>query len=860
VWRVVLRNHQQHALRLALVCLAIAVGVAFLAATFVLTDTDRAAIASSADQAYANVAVAVQGPFSSSRLPGLAGHILLPEDVLTTVRRVSGVSQAQGEVDGYAQLVGSNGVLIGGNTSLARGISVGPVPSLRPFVLGAGRLPSTSREVVVDAQTFAAQGWHLGQSVRIVSDLPIRAFTIVGVVRSRQTADVLGATLLGFTVPEAQQLLGSEGHFSVVLCASHRGLPEDVLASRVASAIGPGYEVLTGSSFARESADFSSAGVPTFSAVLDAVFGVIMLVGALVIFNIISILVVQRRRELALLRCVGAWRSQIYRSVLGEMAVIGVLASAAGLGLGIAAAAVLRNVSNGSGAQTSAAGLDISPRTVLVSLLVGTATTILASLLPAIQASRVPPVSALRQDVIGEVAASSRRWRVTGLVVGGLGVALVAAGLLAEQGRAAEIWLVGGGMALGLFGLGRLSPLVVPPLIALVGWPLPRLVGAPGLLGRKNAMHNPRRTAATAGALVIGVALVSLLAIIASSAKASSNSQLDQSLSAGFEVVHTGTSPLTDGPSGSQALSPRVLQRLQAQPGLTVSPFEFVTFLLDGHGGYGAAVDPSTISKMISFGTLQGSVTALSHGGFAVSVQQAAPLHLTVGEHVDVALVDELPSRGSTEMQVDAIYAQGDHESGFLFSTATVSELDPSLALSAVLIRAKPGVSSREAEAAVASATKGFPDASVLNVAAVRTSEDQRIASQINLITLLLALAIIVAVLGIVNTMALSVVERTRELAVLRAVGMSRSQIVGMVQGEAAVIGAVGAACGVVLGLFLGWAFQRALSSQGLTDLMVPWTRLVVYVVAGAATGLVAGSLPARRAARVDMLAAIASE
>ena len=661
---------------------------------------------------------------------------------------------------------------------------MGPIPSLRPFVLDAGRMPASPQQIVVDAQTFASQRWHLGQRVKVVSELPARFFTIVGVVRSRQTTDVLGATLVGFTVPEAQRLLGSGGFFSVILCSSSGELAQGVLASRIKSAIRSDDKVVTGSSFSLETAAFSSTGVPTFSPVLDVVVGVILLVGALVIYNIISILVVQRRRELALLRCVGAWRSQIYRSVVGEAAAIGVLASAVGLGLGIAAAAVLRGMSNGLDAQTSAASLDINARTVIVSLFVGTATTVLASFLPAVQASRIPPVSALRQDAMGEVAESSGRWRATGVVLAGLGLALIGLGLLAEQGHAAEIWLVGCGMALALFGLGRLSPLIVPPLVAVVGWPLPRLAGAPGLLGRKNAMQNPRRTATTAGALVIGVALVSLLAIMASSARASSNKQLDQSLAADFEVVHTGTSPLSDGPSGSEAISFLVLQRLQGQPKLLVSPFEFVTFLLNGHGNYGAAVDPSTISEMISFGTVQGSVAALRHGGFAVSVQQAAALHLTVGEEVDVALVNQLPSRESTEMPVDAIYAQGDHESGFLFSSATVRQLDPSLALSAVLVRAKPGVSLHQVAHAVASATRGFPDLSVLDVAAVQAGEDQNIASQINLITVLLALAIIVAVLGIVNTMALSVVERTRELAVLRAVGMSRSQVRGMVRGR----------------------------------------------------------------------------
>jgi putative ABC transport system permease protein len=346
------------------------------------------------------------------------------------------------------------------------------------------------------------------------------------------------------------------------------------------------------------------------------------------------------------------------------------------------------------------------------------------------------------------------------------------------------------------------------------------------------------------------------------SARASTNSAIDRSLTADFEVLASGSAPLNLGPSQSQPLSPTVLDRLRAQPALSVTPYSFVNFTLRGQYNYGAAVDTATISKMISFGRVQGSIAALAHGGFAASSVQAKNQHLHIGEVVPVAFLTQLQSSTPTAVptRVVAIYPRGDNEAGYLFSTSVASRIDPSLSLSAVLVAARPGVSHGQATAAVARAVAGFSDVSVQDEEQVRAAEDQSIAGQLNLISVLLVLAIVVALLGIVNTLALSVVERTRELALLRAVGMSRAQIRSMVRLEAALIGMIGALLGVVLGLFLGWVFQRALSNQGVSELVVPWARLVVYVFVGAATGLIAGTIPARRAARVNMLDAIAAE
>jgi putative ABC transport system permease protein len=864
MWRVVLRSHQQHPLRLVLVCVAISLGVAFLAGTFILTDTEQAGISSTADGAYAHVSAAVLGTRSSSGQVGLSGFAPVPASVLGEVRSVDGVAQAVGEVVGYAQLIGRDGGLVGGQSSSTEGVSVSPVAALRPFVLARGHLPRAADQIVVDAHTFAGQGLRLGQTVRVATDQPTAQFTVVGVVTSRQSSDVLGTTLIGYMVAEAQHLLGTPGGYSAILATADRGVSDAVLASALIRAVPPGYLVPTGSEFRGFVSASSSLGVPKFSVVLNVVLGIALFVGALVIFNIINLLVAQRRKELAMLRCLGASRAQIYRSVLGEAAALGVLASGVGLLIGIGAAALLRGESGGAAAQTTSAPLVIGYWTVLISLVVGTAVTCVASLLPAMAASRITPISALRRDAVDDVAASAGSWKSSGLSMAGGGLGLVLIGLFVNQGDRVELGLVGVGMAVCLVGLARLSPLLIPPLIAVMGWPLEYLSGVAGVLGRQNTTRNARRTAVTAAALIIGVTLVSTLAIIDTSQSASTNQIVGRALTADFEVLHNGAPPFTNGPRGSLPVSPAILGRLQAPASsskVAVSPFDFVTFTLNGRGNFGAAVDPSTIRDMYSFGSVQGDLGALARGGMAVSAQQAAVSDVHVGEQVPIVFNSQEFSGRSTALRVVAIYPKGDVAlSGYIFSTATIDRIDPSLVLNAVLVKARSGVSVSAARQVVNRAVAGYSDVVVQDEAQVQSTLDQSDSTEFNLISLLLILAIAVALLGIVNTLALSVVERTRELAMLRAVGMARAQMRSMIRAEAALIGMVGSLAGVLVGVFLGWVFQRALVNQGITELVVPWGRLVLYAVAGAVTGYIAGTIPARRAAKVDMLAAIAAE
>ena len=855
--RVVLRSYQFHRTRLALVVGAIAVGVAFLAGTFVLSDTDHTSIAQTTELAYSHVAVAVEGGYSSSYLPGTGHHVPVPETLERVVDAVPGVVRTAGVAEGYAQLVSPSGSLIG-PTASALGTSVAADPALNPFVLDRGHEPGAADQVVVDVNTVRAQGWHLGQHVRIVTDEPVRAFTLVGIVSSRNSTDVVGSTLVGFTPATAHAVLGLKGQDSVVLVTAARGVRDGALAARLRSAVGPDDLALSGSQFVAQNVMYASTGAPQFSLVLDVVLGLALFVCSLVIFNIVSIMVAQRRSELAMLQCLGASRLQIWSSVVAEGAVIGLLASAAGLALGTLGAWLLQGVVSSGGVQSSGAGLVVGTRTVAVCLGVGTVVTAVASVIPAVAASRTPPIGALRRDVLTRAEEDAARAKHSGFVLMACGSPFLVVGLLLNRGGQEEIWIVGIGLVLFLVGLGRVSPLTVPPLVGALGWPIARFGGLPGDLGRQNTTRDARRTVATATSLIVGVGLVSVLAVMETSAERSNDSQIAQALTANFEVLHAGSGPLSAGSAASSPLSPEVLSKLAAQRGLVVSPYSFVNF----RGGWGVAVDPGTIGRMADFGTVHGDLGALAQGGFAVSSQIAASSHLHLGEKVRFRFFGQLLSGASTVLRLDATYSQGDLAlSGFMFSSTSLGKAAAPLELSAVLVRAGPGVDRAAASRLVTRALGGFPDVSVQSPAQVQAAEDRQVASRLDVISVLLVLAVLVAVLGVVNTMGLAMVERTRELAMLRAVGMTRDQLRTMVRAEATLIGVVGALLGVALGVFVGWAFQRALSTtQGITELVVPWSRLVLYVVGGAVIGFVAGTIPARGAARVNMLDAIASE
>jgi putative ABC transport system permease protein len=574
------------------------------------------------------------------------------------------------------------------------------------------------------------------------------------------------------------------------------------------------------------------------------VFAVVALVVATFsIYNTFSILVAQRTRESALLRALGASRGQVLRSVTVEALVVGLLGSVGGIAAGMGLASGLLSLMDAMGRSTPTVSPTFSAETILIALAVGVIVTLLATLVPAVRASRVAPLAAIR-DVAVDWSATSRKRAVAGVVLVGLGVALVVAGATGEA-----LATAGPGSLATLIGVVVLGPVVARPAAAVLGAPPTAWSGISGALARRNAMRNPKRTAATATPLMIGMAVVSLFAVVAASLKQSIADTVDTQFAGGLVIVGEGAGGLSPDLASAVAELPDV----HAVTALGIAPVR-----IDGEDGVVTTFDPTTIESVIDIGMRQGSLRDVGPDQVAVSVQYAQDHGLALGDRVTVVYPD-----GASERQtVGAIYADDDLVGGGgvllrrdAYAPHTSRPVDTNM-----LIALEAGVPETEGEAAVQQVANRFsaPD--------VQTKDEftQSIAGEINelltIVYVLLILAILIALMGIANTLSLSIQERTRELGLLRAVGQSRGQLQSMVLGEAVTVALFGTLGGVGLGLFLGWALVEALASEGFTSFAVPTVSLAVVLTLGALVGVVAAVRPAHRAARMDVLSAIATE
>ena len=842
--RMALHEARAHARRLGLVSAAIVVGVTFMAGTLVLTQTVRATTTAqtAADQP-PGLDTVVFGPGS------------LPQEKVSEISAVPGVAGAAGVVSGYAQLL-VGGRLVGSPQSAA--VSVPTVPRLRAGHLVLGHLPVTNGQIVVDASTFDAEHFRIGQRVPMVSSQPVRLFTIVGVLGGLSNPSSPNATLAGVSLTAAQQLTGLEGQVSEVFVSSSPGVGADTLAARLQRVLGPSYRVLTRSDYSALVAAQASHNLLSFSTTLTVLVAIALIVGAFIIFNAFSLVVAQRRRELALLRCLGASRAQLALLVTGEAAAVGLVASVLGVALGLVSALGLRDLVQESGTVLPTGPLQLDWPSALICLVAGTGVAVLASIVPAEQAGRVPALVALRQDPVaeGKLAPPARRRLAAVVAIGGAGLVIGALIGGLPAGVVAGVLL----LVLGIAGLGQAAAAFSA---GALGWPIAKVWGFTGALGRQNAVRHPGRTAASAAAVVVGVALICALAIIASSARVSSNDELSRTVLADYVLTAAGAGPSGGGPGVVPPMAPGVVGRLRAEPGVgLVSPSSYLTFSVDGRGSdWGATIDLSTYSRVVGLGPLQGNLAGLRKGGVAVekSIADARGWHL--GKVLPFTF---FPQDGSAEVissfPISAMFDSQGYYGGFLFSAATLASTYPKLQPSLVFVDGAPGTTPSATRLAVARALVGYPEVSVADPAEVQATQDQVVDRQIDLAAVLSLLALIIGYLGIATNLTLSITERVRELGLLRALGMSSRQVGAAVRFESAIIAALGALVGTALGLFVGWTLQRALTSDGITVLAIPWGTLAAYVALAVVVGMGAGLLPARRAGRVPVLEAIAEE
>jgi putative ABC transport system permease protein len=846
MWRATIKGLFAHKVRLALTALAIVLGVGFIAGSYILTDTMNKAFDNLFTGLEKGVAVEVSGvPQFKANGPGGedAGQAeRVPGSLIPTIEAVQGVRTAEGTLTGYAQLVGKDGkpITTGGAPTL--GTAVVQDPQLSAVTTREGRLPQTSGEIGVDAGTARKHDLHVGDNVTVLLQGPSMRARIVGIFGFGSADNLGGATLVGFDPKTAQQALNGGGSWDAIEVAADKGVVPTELRDRIQEVLPKGVEAKTGQEAAQASSDQIKQGLSFFNIVLLVFASIALFVGSFIIFNTFSILIAQRTRELALLRALGASAKQVRRSVLAEATITGILASVVGLGFGFVIALGLQGLLRAFGIELPSTALQLLPRTIIVALLVGVITTVAASVMPAIRASRVPPIAAMRDTGPTEYTGSRRR-TIAGVIVTILGIAALAAGLFAGKGAA----LVGLGAAVIFLGVAILSPLVARPFARVAGAPLPRVSGVAGKLGRENAIRNPRRTASTAAALMIGLGLVSFVSIFAASIKTSTAQVLEQTLKADY-IVST---------SQFVGFSQDVADRLASDQAFSsVEEFRQGIFGLNGRAQQVQGVDPSKLNDVMQVKLQSGSLSALGPGDVLVYKETAKSNGWKVGDTITA----EFARTGKQPLRIVGIYTDNRLLGNYLVSLDTFDSNFTQQLDMVVLAKTAPGVSQATAKAAVTRVAKEFPNVKLEDQAQFRQSQANQINTLLALISALLGLAILIALFGIINTLALSIFERTREIGLLRAVGMARRQVRTMIRWESVLIAVFGAVLGAAVGIFFGWAMVHALKSQGITALTVPVGQLLIYIVIAGIFGVLAAVWPARRAARLDVLQAIVTE
>jgi len=844
--RATLRSLAAHKLRLVLTALAVVLGVGFVTGSLVLTDTLNATFVRLFKQVDGGVDVRVRSRSTFTEQSHGGGNASkyqpVPDNLLDEVRRVPGVAGASGEISGFAQMVDRSGRTIGGNGPPTIGAMASQDPKISRLTVVTGQLPASPDQLAIDAGTSKGSHFGVGDRIKVLLTGPAEEFTVSGVVKVGSADNLAGATLAVFEPSTAHRVLDRPGTFDSVDVKAG-GAAQAVVRDRIDAALGGRYDVITGEKLAaQEAQDVNNSFVKFIGIALGIFAGVALLVGTFLISNTFSIIVASRTRELALLRALGARRRQILLSVLGEAALTGLAASAVGVGVGYLMAGGLKSLLGAFGLSLPSSATVLAGRTVVAAMTVGVVVTVLTSLLPALRATRVSPMAALREGGI-PTNRSVRPGRVAlGLILGVLGGLALARGL-----NGSGIQLVGLG-ALGiLLSVAVMAVFLARPLAGAIGRVPARLFKLPGRLARENAMRNPGRTASTSAALMIGLALVTFVAVLSASIKVSLAQTFDRSFAADYVV--TGRS--FDGFSGELAAELRRVPEVG-----DVASIAGGQWRLDGRNTDLTATEVPTFARMFNLDVVAGKIPSADSGGLMVEQDTAESHHWRPGDTVPM----EFARTGLQQVPLSGIYKRSDFAGKYLLGTVDYERNYLSRQVQAVVVKGAPGVTAARSRAAIAPVLDAFPNVELKDQAQFKASQTSKVDQLQALITVLLALAIVIAGLGILNTLALSVLERTRELGLLRAIGMSRRQTRRMVRWEAVIVAVIGAVLGLAVGVFFGWAVVRAIADTGISTLSIPLGQLVVYLIVAGILGVLAAYFPARRAAGLNVLAAIAYE
>jgi len=850
--QVALKGLLGRKLRVALTAIAIVLGVAMVSGTYVLTDTIKSAFGTVFTQVYKNSDAVITGKSAiGNDNNGRSAAPSLPASLLGEVQRLPGVALASGGVSDTAQLVGHNGKVIsrGGAPGLA--FSYEPRGErFNPLVLTSGNWPSGPDQVVIDSDTAGKDGFATGQEIGVIARGPVRRFRIAGTAKFGSVSSLGGATMAIFTLPTAQQIFQKQGRYDTINIAATSGTSPAQLVNEIRPLLPSAAQVRTGQGQAQQATKDTSGFLNIFQSFLLAFGGIALFVGSFVIANTLSITIAQRTRELATLRTLGATRRQVLRSVMLEAFVIGLLASIVGLFAGLGLARGLNALLVSFGIDLPQTGTVFATRTIIISLLLGVLVTLAAALRPAWRATHVPPIAAVREGAVLPPSRFARFGPAAAFATITLAVALMLVGMLAG-GLSTTLRLLGIGIgaALVFVGVSMLAPTLVPPIARVLGWPARRFGGAAGVLARGNAVRNPSRTASTASALMIGLALVTFVGVLAAGLRTRIEGSVNQLFIANYFVTASDNfSPISIASANA----------LRGVPGV-----ETVSGVRAGQGrAFGSRINVTGVSpdvgKVISIDWTAGgpqTPARLGSDGAFVSKDYAKAQHLRVGGTVSV----ETPTGVTVPFILRGIFSPpkgGSPYGDVTISTARFDSLYQNPQNLYTFVNIHGGVTSANTHILNA-ALAGFPDAKLQTKAQFKTNQLQGLTMLLNLLYVLLSLSIVVSLFGIVNTLVLTVFERTRELGMLRAVGMSRRQLRRMIRHESIITALLGATFGIPLGVVLALMVGKALNFAAFT---VPWGTLVVFVVAAIIAGIVAAIFPARRAARLNVLAALQYE
>jgi putative ABC transport system permease protein len=850
---VALKGLAGRKVRALLTAIAIVLGVAMISGTYILTDTINNGFNTIVVNSYKNADVVISGEAAFKNTNGNGVETpTFPQDVLPKVKALPDVAAAAGSVTSdNVKLIGKDGKVVDTGGAPALGFSVDPrEQQFNPTKLTAGSWPSGGDQVAIDKATASREGFAVGDTIELQTVGPQRSFHISGIAELTGVGSIGGATFALFDLPTAQRVFAKPGQLDVIRIQSKSGISTSKLVSEIKPLLPPTAAVRNASAQVKE--DKKEFDIAFLQYILLAFAGISLFVGAFVIANTLSITIAQRMREFATLRTLGASRRQVLWSVVIEAFVIGLLGSVIGLFLGLGLAKLLNKLFVTFGIDLPQGQTVFATRTVIVSLIVGTVVTLVASIRPARRATRVPPIAAVREGSVLPVSRFAKYGPTTALGVLAAAVALVAVGTLASGlATAPRLLSLGVGVLLLFIGVSMNASRIVRPLAAVLGAPARSIGGAPGILARDNATRNPSRTASTASALMIGLALVTFVAIFSAGTFKSFEGAVDQLFIADYAVTATNTFTPIDAAAGNA---------LVGKPGVSdVTPIRAGSSHFLGSDHNLTAVQPNMATGIrLDWKSGNSSVPArLGSGGFFTDNDFAKSHHLHVGSAVNL----EFPSGKHADVRLLGIYEKPNGGSAVgeaTISTALFDKYIPRPRDEMVLINTPDGVSDANTQT-LKDDVAGFADAKVQTRDEFKANFIKPIKKVINLLYALLALSVIVSLVGIINTLVLTIFERTRELGMLRAVGMTRRQVRMMIRYESIVTALMGAALGMVVGVFLAALVTQALSGQGVV-FAVPWLQLVYFIVAAILVGILAAVIPARRAARLNVLEALQYE